>query len=221
MRSPTLLGALAALAIGTIAMVVLLAAVLDRPASVPTPGAPTAPPLSTGSPRQTALPTAIGSAGPGATGSPQLFTQPPEGVGIGQRAPRIELPQLGGGTIDTGALEGPLWINFMATWCPSCRDELPMMESMQGQLGEELTIVLVDVNEDRQLVRDFIESLNVSLPTALDEEGLAQQAWGAYALPKHFWLDADGVVQAVLFGGAPRDVFIESIRSVVPDAAVE
>lgn len=221
MRFPSLIGALAALAVGALVLVVFLGAVLGQPAAVPTPGGPTAPPLPTDTLPPSGQPTDAAPSAATASGSPAPFTQPPEGVAIGQVAPAIELPQLGGGTLDTGAIEGPLWINFMATWCPQCRDELPMMESFQAQLGEELTIVLVDVNEDRQVVRQFIESLGVGLPTGLDEHGTAQLEWGAFALPKHFWLDADGVVQAVLFGGAPRDLFIEAIRTVVLEAELE
>ena len=221
MQSPSLLGALAALAVGAIVIVVFLGVVLDQPAAVPTPGGPTAPPLPTDTPPSASQPTDAAPTGASASGSPPPFTQPPQGVGVGLVAPSIELPELGGGTLDTGAIEGPLWINFMATWCPQCRDELPMMESMQAQLGEELTIVLVDVNEDRQTVRDFITSLGVGLRTGLDEDGTVQQEWGAFALPVHYWLDGDGVVQAMLFGGAPRDLFIESIRTVVREAEVE
>jgi thiol-disulfide isomerase/thioredoxin len=220
MRSPILLAALAALAVGIVAIGLFLGAVLVQPAAVPNPGRPTAPPIETESPVASGRPTPAASSPAGPNRSPAGFTQPPEGVGIGQRAPRIELPQLGGGTLDTGAIEGPLWINFMGSYCPPCRDELPMMESMQAQLGDELTIVLVDVGEDRETVAAFVESLNVDLPTGIDQDRTVQQAW-ASALPVHFWLDADGVVQAVLFGGAPRDLFISSIRAVLPDAEVE
>lgn len=221
MRFPSLLGALAALVVGAIVIVLLLGTVLGQPTAVPTPGGPTAPPLATDTPLPSAEATGAVPSGPLAGESVPAFTQPPEGLAVGDRAPRIELPMLGGGTLDTAAIEGPLWINFMATWCPQCRDELPMMEGFQEQLGDELTLVLVDVKEDRQMVRQFIESLGVQLPTGIDEDGAVQSQWGAFALPKHFWVDGDGVVQAVLFGGAPRDLFIESIRAVVPEAEVE
>lgn len=225
MRSPTVLGVVAALAVGAIAIVTLLTLVGSRPAAVPSAGVPTAPPLETKMPS----PATSSPGAPGATASPgtsadasAAVTQPPEGLEVGQRAPRLDLPLLGGGRVDTADYRGqPVWINFMATWCPQCQDELPMMESMQAQLDEELTVVLVDVGEDRDKVAAFMNALNVDLPTGLDEDGTAQQRWSAYALPVHFWIDGEGVIQAKLFGGAPRDLFIESIRAVAPEAEVE
>lgn len=220
MRSPTVLGAVAALAVGALAIVLVLSLSVGQAASEPTPGAPTAPPAATEAPSPTARPTQASGATFPPTAPP--FTEPPEGLAVGQRAPRIQLPLLDGGTLDTRELRGaPVWINFMATWCPQCQDELPMMESFQGQLGETLTIVLVDVGEDPATVEAFIDSLNVALPTAVDEDGTVQAEWGAYGLPIHFWLDGEGVIQAVLFGGAPRELFIESIVTVVPDVEVE
>lgn len=224
MRSPAVLGAVAGLLTGILGIIALVALIGGQPVVAPTPGAPTAAAVESEVP--TAPPTAGPdtpppvSPGPGTT--PPLITSPPEGLQIGERAPRIRLPQIGGGELDTRDYAGrPLWINFMATWCPPCRDELPMMESMQAQLGDEISIVLVDVGEDRQTVAAFIDSLNVDLPTGIDEDGTIQAEWGAYALPVHYWIDADGVVQHYLFGGAPREVFIESLRSVVPEAPVE
>jgi cytochrome c biogenesis protein CcmG, thiol:disulfide interchange protein DsbE len=225
MRFPIVIGFLAALVIGILAVAGLLSMIGDEPALAPTPRAPTVAPLETATPPVQASP----NPSPDATASPQagaspsgLFTQPPEGLGIGQRAPRIQVDQLGGGTLDTRRYRGkPLWINFMATWCPQCRDELPMMEDLQAQLVEEMNIVLIDVGEDPQTVADFIDSLNVDLPTGLDEDGTVQQQWGAYALPVHYWIDGQGVVQSILFGGAPREIFIESIRTVVPEAPIE
>jgi thiol-disulfide isomerase/thioredoxin len=221
MRSPTVLGVVAALATGIIAIVLVLALTVGEDPTAPTPGAPTAPPLASAttvaaSPRSSSTPGASPAA------SVPAFTEPPQGLAVGQTAPRIELPLLGGATLDTRDYRGtPVWINFMATWCPQCQDELPMMESKQAQLGEALRVVLVDVGEDPEVVEGFIDSLGVQLPTAIDQNGAVQAEWGAYGLPIHFWLDAEGVIQAVLFGGAPREKFIESIITVVPDVEVE
>lgn len=223
MRSPVIIGAVAALALGVATLIVILGSAVAEPPQGPSPTAPTPPPLATTTLAPTATAPATGeiSPSPDATASAQP-TEPPEGIGLGQPAPRIELPRLGGGTLDTAEYAGrPLWINFMATWCPPCRDELPMMEVMQEQLGEDLTIVLVDVGEDEAIVADFIESLDVTMPVGIDEDGRVQETWGAWALPVHFWLDEEGVVKAILFGGAPRSAFVESVLNVVPDAQLD
>jgi hypothetical protein len=92
-----------------------------------------------------------------------------------------------------------------------------MMAQFQGQLTDQMTILVVDVGEDRSTVRDFIKGLNVDLTVGVDTDGSAQRSWGAMALPIHYWIDADGVVQQIVYGGAPEQTFIEAITALVPE----
>jgi thiol-disulfide isomerase/thioredoxin len=225
MRSPEVIGALVALLFGTVMIGVALATIGAAPAEAPTPGVPSVGPVATAAPRPTAspTPTQAPTATPAAVpGESPIAASPPGPEGIGRLAPRIELPLLDGRLLDTAEFAGqPLWINFMATWCPQCQDELPMMEGLQATLGDRLTILVVDVGESPEQVEGFIDSLNVDLPVAVDSAGVVQDQWGAHALPMHFWLDGDGYVQAILFGGAPEEAFRDSILTVVPDAVFE
>ncbi|HUG48216.1 MAG TPA: TlpA disulfide reductase family protein [Candidatus Limnocylindria bacterium] len=225
MRSPIIIGAVAALAVGSLLLVILLGSAVGAPPRLPSPTMPSPPPIALPSPTMTDSPQPTASPGTPSppAGSPDgSFEPPPLGVGLGEQAPIVRLPTLDGGTLDTSEYAGrPLWINFMATWCPQCIDELPMMELMQEQLGESMTLLLVDVGEDDELVQDFVDGLGVTLPVGLDRQAETQTEWGAWVLPMHFWIDSDGVVRSVLFGGAPRSVFIESILNLVPDAQLE
>lgn len=216
---------MAALAVGALAIAALLGLAVSDPPSAPTPTAPTPPPIAqpSGAPTDSPVPSATaGSPSPGGTPSGDPSEPPDEGVGLGDVAPRIELPALGGGTFDTAQYAGrPVWINFMATWCPQCVDELPMMELMQEQLGESMQILIVDVGEDEELVADFIEGLGVTLPVGIDREGEIQREWGAWVLPQHIWLDEEGVIRSIVYGGAPRSVFVDSVVNLVPDADID
>lgn len=143
----------------------------------------------------------------------------PVGTEIGQMAPDFVLPGLSGGEFDTANSKGkPLWVNFMATWCPQCQDELPMMSSMKLDVGDSVDLILVDVAEDKETVLNFMTGLSVDLPTALDQDSKVQQQWGAFALPVHYFLDGNGVVQEVVYGGAPREVFQAAVLKIYPDA---
>ncbi|MBA2557658.1 MAG: TlpA family protein disulfide reductase [Chloroflexi bacterium] len=183
-------------------------------ATTPTPTAPPAAP--TGS-----SPSASASgSGPLATASPS--SSPPQvGLAVGDRAPTLQVERLdGAGEIGLTQFAGtPLWINFMATYCPSCQDELPLMESIQEQLGDELVILVVDVREDRELVASYMDALGIELAVGLDPDGRVQQTWGTYALPVHYWIDGSGFVRGYLFGSAGPDQFLEGVRTVVPDAS--
>jgi len=183
---------------------------------------PTLSPTSSPSAEPTSTSGPTPSLSPSASASASSSASPEVGLEVGDIAPGLSLERLGGGRIDTARLAGqPLWINFMATWCPPCRDELPLMGRFQTQLGDEMTILLVDIEEDGQTVQAFMDSLAVDLPVGLDGDGSAQQTWGAVALPVHYWIDQRGRISAFVFGGAEPDAFIDAVRTVLPQAELE
>lgn len=235
MRSPVVLGSFAGavVALVVLAVVVLLAAELAPPPRVAAfpPGPAAASPAGSsptdGSPLGAAASTGgsiAGSSSRGATGSHAAApspSSPPVGLAVGDRAPPLSLQRLGGGTVDLASLRGrPVWVNFIATWCPDCRDELPIMEAYASQLGERMSIVLVDVREDPATVSAFATQLRLDLPIGLDGAGTAQRAWSAYALPVHFWLDARGIVRSVGFGELGPPQFHLGVARVLPGASL-
>ena len=208
MRLPDLLGVLGALVVGGLLTVLLLASAASAPPALPTPVPPTLPPL----PTPTVVVDPAPTIGPGQTATPGHI------VPVGQPAPRLQVTLTDGSLLDSADYRGqPLWINFMATWCPQCDEELPLMERYQRDLGDKLTIVVVDVGEEREVVRPFMRSLDVDLPVGLDTDASVQAAWGAYALPVHAFIDDQGVVRSIIYGGAPVSMWDEAIALVVPD----
>ncbi len=178
------------------------------PSSVPTP-TPTATPVATASP---AAPT---PAEPSATAGSAAF-------GVGEPAPPLVVPKVGGGTIDLAALKGkPVWVNFMASWCPSCVDELPLMAGFAARYETtDLVVVPVDVREDEATVAAFAAKVGMTFPVGLDADGTAQTAWGAVALPVHFWIDKDGIVRDGALGGIGPDVMAAGLGSILPGVTV-
>jgi len=208
MRLPDVLGVVAALVVGGILTILLLASAVAAPPALPTPVPPSIPvlPTATPAPDRTLLPTPP----PGQTAGPS--------VAIGQPAPPLQVTLTDGSLLDTADYAGhPMWINFMATWCPQCVDELPLMQRYQHDYQDQMNIFVIDVGEDRQTVKQFMQDLAIDLPVGVDEDGTAQAAWGTYALPVHIFIDADGIVQDIVYGGAPLEVWDESIAKIVPD----
>lgn len=213
MRLPDVLGVVGALVVGGVLALVLLAGALGQQPALPTPAPRTPPPIPT--------PTRDASATATPTASPTSLATPVEGLALGQRAPDIEVTLIDGSLMSTADFSGPLWINFMATWCPQCAEELPMMQRFSPQLDGLMTMLLVDVGEDRETVRNFVRSLDFELPVGVDQDGAVQRQWGAYALPVHYWLDAEGIVRSIVFGGAPEEIFIQAITEVVPEFSAD
>ncbi len=208
MRQPDYLGVIGALIVGGVLTMLLLASTLGAPGPLPTRPTVTIPPLPTQS-GNGSLPSTLPTVSPIGSGL---------GTAIGQVAPNIRVTLTDGSLMDTADFGGqPLWINFMATWCPQCTTELPMMERFQGNLKDQMTMLVIDVGEDRSVVRDFIRGLDVDLTVGIDRDGSIQAQWAAYGLPVHYMLDADGVVQQIVYGGASEETFIEAVTVLVPE----
>jgi cytochrome c biogenesis protein CcmG, thiol:disulfide interchange protein DsbE len=167
-------------------------------------------------------PSASDGSSPGASGSPGASVDPGAAFGIGEPAPPLAVPQLGGGEIALSNLRGkPVWVNFMASWCPPCRDELPIMNGYAARYADTgLVVLAIDVREDEAVVDAFVRELNVTFPVGLDGDGTAQSDWGAFALPVHYWIDAEGIVRDGALGGIGPDVMAEGLESILPGVEV-
>jgi thiol-disulfide isomerase/thioredoxin len=144
--------------IGLLAGVAVAALVLGGAiALAPDPGAsPTPPPepsatIAVASPSPSGGPTA--SADPSATAGPSAPPSPAGSAGpgalfhIGEAAPPLVVPQVGGGRIDLSNLKGtPVWVNFKGTNCPPCVDEFPLMNGFAARYADDgLVILAIDV----------------------------------------------------------------------------
>jgi thiol-disulfide isomerase/thioredoxin len=212
------LSIVAGLILGVLAAVALLASVV---AFAPEPEAPTPsialPSLGAATPLP-ATPTTVSSPSPAETGS---SVPSPAGSGlfhVGEPAPALVVPQVGGGTIDLAALRGKaVWVNFMATWCPPCQDELPLMNGYAARYADDgLVVLAIDVKEEEGTVASFAQRLGTTLPMGLDADGRTAEAWDALALPVHFWIDKDGVIRDGSLGGIGPDVMVEGMRTILP-----
>lgn len=163
-----------------------------------------------GSPAPSGSPVASGSVGPSA--SPEV------GLDVGDLAPPLVVDRIGGGSIDLAALRGsPVWVNFLASWCLACRDELPLMSGYAIRLGESgLVVIGVDIKESPEVAAGFVEEMGVVFPVGVDPEGKTRAFWGAYVMPVHFWVDRDGIVRAWAFGGIGPAQMEEGLTTILP-----
>jgi cytochrome c biogenesis protein CcmG, thiol:disulfide interchange protein DsbE len=161
----------------------------------------------------------------GASGSAGSSTDPSSAAAhfhVGEPAPALVVPQVGGGTIDLTNLRGkPVWVNFMGTYCPPCRDEFPLMSGYASRLADEdLVVIAVDVKEDEGVAAAFAESLGATFPLGLDADGSVAARWDAVALPVHFWIDKDGIIRDGALGGIGPDVMSAGLRTILPGVEV-
>ena len=141
---------------------------------------------------------------------------------VGEPAPALVVPQVGGGTIDLANLRGkPVWVNFMATWCPPCVDEFPLMNGFAARYANDgLVVLAIDVEEEESVVTAFAQGLGTTFPMGLDRDGSAAERWGAIALPVHFWIDKDGIVRDGALGGIGPDIMARGLTAILPGVTV-
>ncbi len=117
-----------------------------------------------------------------------------------------------------------VFLNFWATWCPPCREEMPDIQKLYENYGlnEEDVIILgiaspsSDENPftqegDEQSVIDFLEENNYTYPTVLDSSGRLEREYGLSAYPTTFMIDTDGNV----FGYLPGMMTYEIMESII------
>lgn len=109
---------------------------------------------------------------------------------------------LQGETRTLGELEGAfVFLNFWATWCPPCREEMPAMDAMYAELaGPDFEILAVSVQESPATVRDYVQSEGYSFPVLLDESGQVASRYGIRGLPTTFFIAPTGRVLGMLMG---------------------
>ncbi len=107
--------------------------------------------------------------------------------------PAFEIETITGQKLNTDDLKGKVvLINFWATWCPPCREEMPYFENIYKKYKNKgFTIVAISVDVNENFVRDFVKEYGVSFPVAMDKEGLSDM-YGVSYLPMSFLYDRNG-----------------------------
>ena len=122
---------------------------------------------------------------------------------VGQAAPDFTLSDLTGKPVSLSALRGKVVIvNFWATWCPPCRAEMPSMELLHRELGDQgLVLLAVNIEKDgRQAVSKFLAASPHSFPVLLDEQEEIQKRYGVHKFPESFVIRKDGVIDDKVVG---------------------
>lgn len=84
-------------------------------------------------------------------------------------------------------------INFWATWCPPCVEEIPMLNRLKEKMqGTNFEIFSINYGEDRVTINKFLERVNVHYPVLLDEGGQVSGEWNTIILPSTYVIGPDG-----------------------------
>jgi thiol-disulfide isomerase/thioredoxin len=128
-----------------------------------------------------------------------LSPQPMVKVKPGQEAPDFTLKDASGRSWSLRSLRGrPVLLNFWATWCPPCVEEMPSLENLSRRIGDRLTVITVSVDEDWETVKKFFPG-GTSLSVLLDRDKEVPKRYGTEKYPETFLIDSAGRLQKLFF----------------------
>jgi cytochrome c biogenesis protein CcmG/thiol:disulfide interchange protein DsbE len=130
-----------------------------------------------------------------------IINPAPSGPVIGSPAPDFSLMDIKGETVHLSSLRGkPVLINFWATWCVPCAEEMPMIESMYEKERSQIEVLAVNADESNQKVQVYISNMGLTFLVLLDPGGNVQSLYRLRGYPTSFFIDRDGVVRAEHIG---------------------
>jgi len=115
---------------------------------------------------------------------------------IGAIAPDFEWTGTDGQTLRLSSYRGKVVVvNFWATWCPPCREELPALQRVAAS-ESDVVVLEVDLMEPGDKARSFLDSLGLDrLQPVLDSDGATTRRYGVLSLPSTFFVDKAGVIR--------------------------
>jgi peroxiredoxin len=121
---------------------------------------------------------------------------------IGSPAPEIALKDLRGQEVKLSDLHGKIvLLNFWATWCKPCKEEMPAMQAAYEKLRSEGFVVLaVNELEDVQKVAEHIKTHGHTFLVVMDHDNGVANRYGVVGLPASFLIDRQGIVREHIFG---------------------
>lgn len=143
-----------------------------------------------------------------------------------EQAPITQAKDIDGKAVSLDAYKGKVVIvNFWATWCPPCREEIPEMIALQSEFKDQLQIVGISEDEDGpEKVRKFAQAKGMNYPVVMATNDIIGAWGGVPALPTSFVLDPQGRVVTKHMGLKDSDTYEREIRALLGthvDAKVE
>ena len=136
---------------------------------------------------------------------------------VGKAAPDFNLPDLNEKTVRLSDYRGKvIFLNFWATWCKPCREEMPSMEVLYKNFEKDGFVVLavsIDRVTTKKDIPPFVKSLNLTFPILIDSWGQTDKRYKLLGVPETYIIDQQGILREKVIG--PRDwTVLDNLRNI-------
>lgn len=137
-----------------------------------------------------------------------ILTTPASNAQIGKKAVEFTLPAVNGETIALQSLRGKtVLLNFWATWCGPCREELPELARLQEKYRQRgLAVVAVTVDNELENVNSFLKKYDIKLQALWDKRKKTAGAYAVEKMPSSYLIDRNGIIRFIHRGYSPEEL---------------
>jgi thiol-disulfide isomerase/thioredoxin len=140
-------------------------------------------------------------------------------LAAGAPAPGFQLDSLDGKPVNLADYKGQVvMLNFWASWCGPCRQEMPILEQMHKQYHSKgFTLVGVNVEPDSRAALKWLKGMPVSFPILFDHESVASKLYEVQGMPNTVIIDRQGRVRFIHRGyqAGEENEYLDQIRSLI------
>lgn len=140
-----------------------------------------------------------------------------ETLEVGNPAPDFELNTLSGDKLILTDLRGKkVILNFWATWCPPCREEMPEMQKFYNDTKSDVEIVAVNLTnseKNKEDVKEYIDKYGYTYPIPLDGKGKVRNTYQVIAVPTTYFIDEEGKIIKIHPGPMNYELMEEAIEA--------
>jgi peroxiredoxin len=137
---------------------------------------------------------------------------------LGKEAPNFELKDFQGNSVSLEDYKGKgVLINFWASWCTPCKEEMPALNNLHKKYKDKgVEVIAINAGDTELVAKTFTEKMNLEFPVVLDSKGAVQKAYKVVPLPMSFTIDKDGKLTNVITGERTEEQFEEFFKELVP-----
>ena len=141
------------------------------------------------------------------------------GVNVGNRAQDFTLEDSNGNKVKLTDFRGKVvFMNFWASWCPFCIDEMPDIQRVAKEFGDDVTVLFINRGEKKSVAQNYLDRtlpVKIAYPILWDPVETVSKVYILYGMPVSYITDKDGIIKDRKFGPLTEEEIREKLNAVV------